>query len=170
MQTIRQFADSQHVTYEAVRQQIERYKKELKNHIKKQGRTRYLDDEAVAFLTKKRQEVSVFVLPDLSEELQRMRKENDELKNQLLTAQRTVIALQQETAAALESKGRYEALLDMQEKTEKTLKEAQDKITSLQADMARLKTEKDNAVEFSNQFKKGLFGFYKRVKKHTKNE
>lgn len=163
-QTLKQFADAQHVTYEAVRQQVERYKKELKGHVTKIGRTRYLDDEAIAFLTRKRQEMSVFVLPDSSEELRRLQKENESLKNELLTAQRTIIQLQQDNVSALELKGRCEALLTTQEKTEEALKDAQDKISFLQADTARLRAEKEQAEQLYGEFKKGIFGLYWRRK------
>lgn len=166
MKTIRQYADETHLSYEAVRKKIDRYKKDLRGHVKQHGRTRYLDDYACAFLDQKRRENMVVVTPeDNAGEIDRLKRENDELKNQLLTAQRTIIQLQQDNAAALELKGRCEALLTTQEKTESALKEAQDRITLLQADTARLQAEKEAAEELSSQFKKGLFGLYWRSKK-----
>ena len=42
--TTRQFAESQQVTYEAIRKQLIRYREELEGHIIQKGRTKYLDE------------------------------------------------------------------------------------------------------------------------------
>lgn len=54
MITIKDYAHSKGITYEAVRAQLHRYAKELDGLIVKQGRTQFLTDEAVAFLDAKR--------------------------------------------------------------------------------------------------------------------
>lgn len=53
MKTLKEYANENHITYEAVRQQVKRYEKELSNHIKKIKRTKYLDEFAIEFLDKK---------------------------------------------------------------------------------------------------------------------
>ena len=47
MITVKEFAKKQHRSVQAIYQSIDRYKLQLEGHIKKVGRTSYLDDEAV---------------------------------------------------------------------------------------------------------------------------
>ena len=47
--SLKDYAEQKRVSYEAVRQQVIRYKKELGNHIIRDGRQQFLDEEAVAF-------------------------------------------------------------------------------------------------------------------------
>ena len=54
MITLKDYAEKHSISYEAVRQQVDRYKDDLQEHISKQGKTRYLDEEAEAFLDAKR--------------------------------------------------------------------------------------------------------------------
>ena len=54
--TIKQFADSQGISYEAVRKQLHKYSEELSGHVIRKGRTQYLDEKAVEFLKERRRE------------------------------------------------------------------------------------------------------------------
>lgn len=112
MVSIKEYASSKNVSYEAVRKQINRYKKELTNHIQKVGRTQYLDDFAVDFLNEKRQSNPVVILEtSKEEELEQLRLENKslllkvaELQEQLLKEKDSVKTLQEEKIALLEEK------------------------------------------------------------------
>lgn len=114
---MREYAAQKGVSYEAVRKQVNRYKKELEGHITKVSRTQYLDDEAIAFLDEKRQENPVILLQtDKDEEIQRLYNENKalllrvaELQNALLKEKDTVKELQTEKIALLEAKQEQEA-------------------------------------------------------------
>ena len=44
MVTLKEYAEKKSISYEAVRKQVSRYREELGDHIKKEGRTQYLDD------------------------------------------------------------------------------------------------------------------------------
>lgn len=117
MVSMREYAAQKGVSYEAVRKQVNRYKKELEGHITKVSRTQYLDDEAVAFLDEKRQENPVILLQaDKDEEIQRLHDENKalllkvaELQDALLKEKDTVKELQTEKIALLETKQEQEA-------------------------------------------------------------
>lgn len=117
MVSMRDYAAQKGVSYEAVRKQVNRYKKELEGHITKVSRTQYLDDEAVAFLDGKRQENPVILLQvDKDEEIQRLHDENKalllkvaELQDALLKEKDTVKELQTEKIALLEAKQEQEA-------------------------------------------------------------
>lgn len=114
---MREYAAQKGVSYEAVRKQVNRYKKQLEGHISKVSRTQYLDDEAVAFLDGKRQESPVILLQmDKDEEIQRLSDENKallvkvaELQDALLREKDTVKELQTEKIALLEAKQEQEA-------------------------------------------------------------
>lgn len=118
MVSMREYAAQKGVSYEAVRKQVNRYKKELEGHITKVSRTQYLDDEAVAFLDGKRQENPVILLQvDKDEEIQRLHDENKalllkvaELQDALLKEKDTVKELQTEKIALLEAKQEQEAV------------------------------------------------------------
>ena len=112
MQTIKEYAKNNGVTYEAIRKQIKTYEVELKEHIMKNGRTQYLDDYAVDFLNKKRANNTIIVAQaDKDEEIKRLENENKalllkvaELQDQLLKEKDSVKALQEEKIQLLEQK------------------------------------------------------------------
>lgn len=111
MQTIRDFAKDNGISYEAVRKQIKRYeKKELQGHIIRKGRTQYLDDFAVNFLKERRKNDPVVVF-DSENEIKKLMDENKalliqiaELQNQLLQEKDTVKLLQEEKIQMLEER------------------------------------------------------------------
>lgn len=117
MVSLRDYAKQKCVSYEAVRKQVKRYSKDLEGHIQKNGRTQFLDDEAVAFLDSKRQENPVVLLQaDKDEELERLRNENKalllkvtELQDALLKEKDNVKTLQAEKIELLEMSRQQEA-------------------------------------------------------------
>ena len=112
MQTIKEYAKNNGVTYEAIRKQIKTYELELREHIMKNGRTQYLDDYAVDFLNKKRANNTIIVAQaDKDEEIKRLENENKalllkvaELQEQLLKEKDEVKLLQEQKIQFLEQK------------------------------------------------------------------
>ena len=112
MISIKEYAKSKGVSYEAVRKQVARYEKELKDHVKKVNRTKYLDDEAVAFLDEKRADNPIIIMESSKdEEIQRLEMENKalllkvaELQEALLKEKDQVKFLQNEKIELLEEK------------------------------------------------------------------
>lgn len=85
MQTIKDYAKSVNVSYEAVRKQVKRYELELNDHILKKGRTQYLDDYAIEFLTSKRADNPIVVLSsDKDAEIEEQKRIIDNLRVELL--------------------------------------------------------------------------------------
>lgn len=103
--SIKDYARARKITYEAARQQVKRYEKELQGHIHKQNRTQYLDDYAVELLDDHRQQNPVVVVnQDRDAELEQLRSENKTLLQQvamlqdkLLTAQKSAIEAAKQT-------------------------------------------------------------------------
>ena len=74
--TIKQFADSQGISYEAVRKQVVRYSEELSGHVVRKNRTQYLDEVAVKFLQERRRESPIILQNmDQGEEISRLMTE-----------------------------------------------------------------------------------------------
>ena len=176
--TIKQYAESQNVTYEAVRKQIVRYTDDLKDHIARKGRTQYLDRWAVEFLTKRRRENPVILLSqDKDEVIETMKQEIESLKaqlvtaqNKLLEAQERIISLQDEAQKALEDRARYTALLEDHEDQKRKLQETSDQLRRVEADRddavqraQDLQTERDEAVREAKSYYKSWFGFYRKI-------
>lgn len=176
--TIKQFADSQGISYEAVRKQVVRYSDELSGHVIRKNRTQYLDEKAVEFLQERRRESPIVLQTiDQADEISRLQDQLESLKaqlvsaqNRLLEAQERVISLQDEVQKTLEDKARYTALLEDNEAKEKKLQETEDQLRRVEADRddavqraQDLQTERDEAVRESKSYYKSWFGFYRKI-------
>ena len=77
--TLKEYAEQNNVSYEAVRQQVNRYKNELGDHIIKDGRQQFLDEEAVVFLDGKREKNPLTIIQqnkdEAIEELERTKEQ-----------------------------------------------------------------------------------------------
>ncbi len=92
MVTIKEYAAQKRVSYEAVRKQIKRYKDELGEHLIRNGRIQYLDDEGVAFLDEKRKNNPVIIFEhDKDEQIERLKNDNDNLKALVAELQNKII-------------------------------------------------------------------------------
>lgn len=127
MEKIKDYAKRHNVTYEAVRQQVVRYKKDLEGHIIKKKNVQYLDDEAIAFLDEKRQENPVVVIQeDKNETIERLEKENKmllvkiaELEEESKNLYKRLDACKDEKIAWLEEKNQL--LLEVKTEKEKSI-------------------------------------------------
>ena len=161
--TIKQFADSQGISYEAVRKQLHKYSEELSGHVIRKDRTRYLDEVAVKFLQERRRESPIILQNmDQGEEISRLMDQVESLRaqlvsaqNKLLESQERIISLQDEAQKALEDKARYTALLEDNETKEKKLQETEERLR-------RVEAERDEAVQESKSYYKSWFGFYRK--------
>ena len=186
MTTIRDYAKDHHVSYEAIRSQVSRYRKDLDGHIVTKGRTKYLDDFAVTFLDGKRKDdpVSV-VMMERSEVVDALRDQIDALKNELMTTQKRVIELQSENQLMLEAKTKYDLLLESSAEKTATIESLREDLKDArrerdaaqsQADRARedlksvhdesekIRKERDEARADAGSYRKSIFGLYRKVK------
>jgi len=176
--SIKQFADSQGITYEAVRKQVVRYAEELSDHVIRKGRTQFLDETAIEFLKERRRESPIVLQTiDQSEEISRLQAQLESLRSQLVSAQNKlletqerVISLQDEVQKALEDRARYTALLEDHEDQKKKLQETADELRRVEADRddavqraQDLQIERDEAVRESKSYYKSWFGFYRKI-------
>lgn len=135
MVSIKEYAQTNSVSYEAVRQQVARYRDEIGGHITRKGRTQYLDEEAVAFLDERRKENPVILLErGKDEEIDRLTAENKELLVKLTIVQGQLIDTIPKIAQAEQSR----LLLEASEAANAAQKA---QIESQQEQIARLEEE-----------------------------
>lgn len=164
MITLKQYADSQKITYEAVRRQVVRYREELKDHIVTNRRVKYLDQYAVDFLNQKRRESPIIMIQqnldeevtELQQQVESLRQQLIEAQNQLLQSQARIIALQDETRQALEAKQQYDGLLTMHEETKAELAEAREEVTTTRTAKEQAEQERDEARQQLNEMESNL--------------
>lgn len=76
--SLRDYAEQKNISYEAVRQQVARYKVELEGHVIKDGRQRFLDEEAVAILDGKRNKSPVTIIQqNKDDEIEALRQQKE---------------------------------------------------------------------------------------------
>lgn len=168
--SLRQFADSNNISYEAVRKQVIRYQKELEGHIVKDGQTQYLDDEAVKFLKERRKKNPV-ILANLSQE-----EEIQNLKEQLSAVKDALISVQEQLTKAkddlLKEKDRvitlqdnavkYNILLEDNQAKDDQIAELKQEAEDLRTESESLRKEKEAAEADAQSFRKSIFGFYRK--------
>ena len=129
--TLRDYAKTNNISYEAVRQQVVRYKDELGDHIIRDGRQQFLDEEAVAFLDAKRQKNPVAIIQqDKDERIESLKRELDIAKNLIIELQDERNKLKDEKYA-LEAENAKIALLEAEnaskdKRVEEAVKTAED--------------------------------------------
>ena len=122
--SLKDYAKQNNISYEAVRQQVVRYKKDLESHIIRDGRQQFLDDEAVAFLDSKRQKNPVAIIQmDKDERIDALQEENKVLLQKLNIVQ--------------------DELIKEKDKVQTLLNEQKEEIKLLEAQNADLSAEKD---------------------------
>jgi tRNA U34 5-carboxymethylaminomethyl modifying GTPase MnmE/TrmE len=98
MITLKEYAVSRDISYEAVRRQVNKLREELGEHIIVQNKTQMLDDVAVELLDQKRAESKIVVLKETSAEVDQLRDENNNLRDKILQLQEQLIIAQQQVA------------------------------------------------------------------------
>lgn len=174
MITIRDYAKSRSISYEAARQQINRYLGrsvdgfELSAHISKVDRTQYLDDDAVTFLDARRAKNPVIIQQEARDEtIEQLRMEVDSLQKRLLAAKDEYTALLLDKheiemreqklladknaidgikAAAEEAAARAKESEDARKQAEEDAKAAAEELRKAREDIERLRAEADAAA------------------------
>lgn len=161
MVSIKDYARDCGVSYEAVRKQIRRYAAELDGHIHQQGRTQYLDDVAVAFLSDHRAPapVAVYTEDTMAKKIEDLQQRVNDLNEELKEAYKE-IALQNAAQARLEAAEATQRLLTESadlakteavrnaQRADQAIREAEELRSRLEASEAREKALRDRQQEF----------------------
>lgn len=196
--TLKEYAQNKGVTYEAIRRQVAKYESELRGHIVIRDRTKYLDEYAQDFLSKRRRLSPVVVkVEDSTEATENLEKTVEALRaqlmgaqNELLSAQKRIIELQDERSSMIETQTRYTALLEentnikqqledseqlrreaeaQKTESEHKLEESLRESSALKEESARqaeraeqAERERDEARREADSFTRSWFGFYRK--------
>ena len=148
IRSIKQFAEEQNVSYEAIRKQIVKYSDELKDHIVRKNRTQYLDEWAINFLKEKRKENPIVLMSvDQNQEIEELKAQVDLLKSKLLVAQDQIISLQDETKKAIESQIKYTALLEESKEKDEKLKDAERRVVASEEELLHIREDNRRTIE-----------------------
>ena len=135
MISLRDYAKDAGISYEAVRKKVNQYREELEGHVHQQGRTKYLDDVAVAFLNDHRSHApAVLYEAGRDQDLIALRKENDELKDKLILA---FERMQEQQALLVEAK----AAQLMLESASQEASQARERVITLETEKKALEAE-----------------------------
>ena len=94
------YAKEKGVSYEAIRKQVNRYKKELRDHIVVKNRTQFLDEYAQDFLSEKRRTApAIFRQENNEERISELERVSENLNIRLLETQDLLIKTQEELIA-----------------------------------------------------------------------
>ena len=92
MLSMKDYANQKNISYEAVRKQVARYRKELDGHIFKKDRTQFLDEYAIEFLDQKRSSNPIVIYETSKDEtINRLNQEVDQLKTQVMNLQNALL-------------------------------------------------------------------------------
>ena len=143
--SLKDYAAQNNISYEAVRQQIVRYKDELGPHIIRDGRQQFLDEEAVAFLDSRRMKNPVAIIQQSKDEaIEALRLENERLRRKLEDVQDRVYDLQ---LYKLEAEEKRRALEDAQTAQKRREREIQDREDAFAQELATARQEAAEAAQ-----------------------
>ncbi len=155
--TLRDYAKQNNISYEAVRKQVVRYADELGDHIIKDGRQQFLDDEAVAFLDAKRQKNPVAIIQmDKDEQIEALRNEKEALLIKLASVQDELLQEKNKVQALIDEQKGQIALLEADNEAQRVkTAEAEKTIQEMRIELEKKEeNEKDlskRAVESENR-------------------
>lgn len=146
--SLKDYAAQNNISYEAVRQQVNRYKDELGSHIIRDGRQQFLDEEAVAFLDARRMKNPVAIIQQSKDEaIEALRAENERLRMKLEVVQDRVYELQQYKIEAEEKRHVLEDAKAAQERREKELVKREEQMLKELAEAAQKAAEDARTAE-----------------------
>lgn len=133
--SLKDYAAQKNISYEAVRQQVVRYKDELGSHVIRDGRQQFLDEEAVAFLDAKRQKNPVAIIQQSKDEaIEDLRNERERLLHK-------IAAQADEIAKLAQWKADNAMLIAVAEQNKMLLDNAQRDVKLLEGFVANAKAE-----------------------------
>lgn len=139
--SIKDYAQQNHITYEAVRKQVTRYREELGDHIVKDGRQQFLDEYAVAFLDERRQKNPIIIYQQSKDE------QIEEMENTIKRLLAESTELNQKIAALYEEKAKTAQLLAEANANKLALEASIVEKAQLQEQLDQVRREKEEAAE-----------------------
>ena len=138
--SLNDYARQHNISYEAVRKQVVRYADELGEHIMNDGRQRFLDEEAVAFLDAKRQKSPVPIVQTIQKEdknllIKALRNEKEALLSKLARVQEELLREKNKTQILIDEHRCEIIILEAEKETVK------DKVIELEKNIQKISQE-----------------------------
>lgn len=153
--TLREYAEARGISYESARKTMSKLPEEIqKEHITKQGGTRYLNQVAVAELDKRRKPVTNLIEKvidlDVQRENEALRAEKMEMFRKITELQETIMGMLQERTALEVKAAQAEYLLEQKETAEQEKQKLLEKLQEAEAK--------------ANSYVPSWFGFYRKIR------
>ena len=140
--SLKEYAQNNRISYEAVRQQVVRYAEELGDHIIKDGRQQFLDEEAVAFLDGKRQKNPVVIYQaSKDEEIERLENQNKDLLIEIANLQKQLLQAQSQNYQLQLEAGKVQQLEADNEAARRRAEQAEHLASERQIELAKARDE-----------------------------
>lgn len=170
LMTLKQFADDQGISYEAVRRAVKRHGDKLTGHIIENDGVRYLDEEAVKILKERRRESPIVVqtmdqgeeIRELTAQIESLRAQLMQAQNELLSSKDRIIALQDELKAGIEDRAKYQLLLTDNEEQKRKLRDAEADLDQEREMRRYLQRQNEDLQKEADSYQKAWFGFYRK--------
>ncbi len=175
--TVRQYAKSRGVSYEAVRRQIQKYGADLEGHIEKKNNTSLLDEDACDFLDCHRQKRTLIIddgggkseIEVLKMQIARLQAEKEALKDKIIALHEEKQLSDKQNTELIEDNARKTLLLELAEQdkeelknTKQALQDIKVNLDAIQAACNEIQQEKENVLQELNKYHKSIFGFYRK--------
>lgn len=145
---LQDFAKMQGVTDRAVQKHLKKHEKALEGHFERLGPNgTYLDDFACEFIRERMLKAPV-VISQVSEEVEALKQENNELKDKLLAAQELMLQVQPQLQELSEYKAKAQFYLESKEKAELEVSALNIEKAQLQEDLEKEKTRRISFKEW----------------------
>lgn len=155
--SLKDYAAEKGISYEAVRQQVVRYKDDLEPHIIRDGRQQFLDEEAVAFLDAKRQKNPVAIIQqDKNEQIEDLEEQVKQLLIKTAAQADRISELAQwkaDNAVAIAQAHQMQLLLDNAQRDVKLLEGF---VADAKAEIAVLSEEKNREAEIASEARENV--------------
>jgi hypothetical protein len=163
MITVKELAERNHVSCEAIRKQLRRYKKELDGHVLQQGRTQLLDDEAIAFLQEHRSRNPIIIQQeDKSAWIEQLQEQNTLLLAKVAEQAEKIVAQSKEILQLerfrLESSEKLRLSEELSHKSERKVQELTTQSERAAAELKQLRAELEAERHRRLTWKERLFG------------
>lgn len=154
--SMREYAIKHGITYQAVWKTANKYMDELEGHISTQNRTKYLDEEAQAFLDEKRKVNPIVIVEEASrDEIEKLKAELDERDALIRELQSRIIDLQDDKILLIQDSANAQKYLEDSERKDQELLKAHEELTDTKIKLAEAQKE-------AQSYHKSLFGLYKK--------
>lgn len=186
MISVSEYSRSRGITRESVNKQIRKRPEELEGHVFPNGKSFDLDEAAVEYLDSHRQPRVITIEPmdaEVRAEINQLEETVENLRKQLAESQSRIIALQDEKVKLIEQNGKYQGMIESNDRERKEKDERIKACDQKIADQDALIRDQEQTISANRQqitdlehraadqkeeldlYEKTIFGLYRKRKR-----